>query len=122
MITAVRTEKRWTEWLTGGAVVLLTLATYLVTMYPGLGGGGDAAKFRYLGHVLGTAHPPGYPLYTLVSWLFSVLPVGSLAYRINLMSAVCGALAAGATYVSVRSLGGARAAAVAAALLLELAA
>ena len=110
------TRYRWTEWLTGGAVVLLTLAVYLVTMYPGLGGGGDAAKFRYLGHVLGTAHPPGYPLYVLVSWLFSVLPVGTLAYRINLMSAVFGALAAGATYISVRSLGGARAAAIAAAL------
>ncbi|MCX6539692.1 MAG: DUF2723 domain-containing protein [Acidobacteria bacterium] len=113
---ALPTGIRWTEWLTGAAVVLLTLATYLVTMYPGLGGGGDAAKFRYLGHVLGTAHPPGYPLYVVVSWLFSVLPFGTLAYRINLMSAVCGALAAGATYISVRSLGGARAAAVAAAL------
>ena len=115
-IAVMRTEKGWTEWLVGGAVVLLTLVVYLVTMYPGLGGGGDAAKFRFLGHVLGTAHPPGYPLYVLVSWLFSVLPFGTLAYRINLMSAVFGALAAGATYVSVRSLGGGRAAAVAAAL------
>jgi 4-amino-4-deoxy-L-arabinose transferase-like glycosyltransferase len=85
-------------------------------MYPGLGGGGDAAKFRYLGHVLGTAHPPGYPLYVMLSSAFSNLPFATLAYRINLLSAVCGALTAGATYLSVRSLGGRRAAAVAAAL------
>ncbi|MEI6669228.1 MAG: DUF2723 domain-containing protein [Acidobacteriota bacterium] len=111
---ATRSDNRWTEWIAGSAVVLLMLLTYLVTMYPGLGGGGDAAKFRYLGHVLGTAHPSGYPLYILVSWLFSVLPFGTLAYRINLMSAVFGALTAGATYLSVRSMGGARAAAIAA--------
>jgi len=115
-MTARQPGSPWAEWLTGGGVVLLTLGVYLATLYPGMGGGGDAAKFRFLGHVLGTAHPPGYPLYVLVSWLFSILPFGTLAYRINLMSAVCGALAAGATYVSARALGAHRAAAVAAAL------
>ena len=45
--------------------------------------------------VWGTPHNPGYPLYIVVSHLLAKLPVGTLAFRINLMSAVFGALAAG---------------------------
>src|SRR5215213_3512409 len=62
-------------------------AIYLRTLVPGLGGGGDSAKFQYLGSVLGTAHPPGYPLYVFISYVFSHLPVGGPAFRINMMSA-----------------------------------
>lgn len=51
--------------LAAAAVGLLSLAGYLRTLYPRVGGGGDAVKFQYLGHVLGTAHAPGYPLYVL---------------------------------------------------------
>ncbi len=83
------------------AVGLAAFAVYLLTLYPGLGGGGDSAKFQYLGSVLGTAHPPGYPLYIFVSYLFGLLPFGSLAYRINLMSATFGALAAVFVYLTL---------------------
>jgi len=78
---------------------------YLVTLYPGIGDGdGDSAKFAFLGRVLGTAHPPGYPAYVLISHLFSYLPIGTLAYRINAMSAVFAALGAVAAYASMRAL------------------
>ena len=73
-------------------VGLAAFAIYLQTLVPGVGGGGDSAKFQYLGSVLGTAHPPGYPLYVFVSYAFSHLPMGSLAFRINLMSAFFGAV------------------------------
>jgi hypothetical protein len=66
----------------------LVLATHLPTMYPGLMGSGDTAKFQYLGHVLGTPHNPGYPFYILLSFLFSWVPIGTLAYRANLLSVV----------------------------------
>jgi len=72
---------------------------------PGVGGGGDAAKFQFLGRVLGTAHPPGYPLYVMVSHVFGWLPIGSLAYRINVMSALSAALTAGVMYLASRGLG-----------------
>ncbi len=37
---------------------------------------------------LGIAHPPGYPLYVLMGKLFTVaLPLGTVAYRVNLLSA-----------------------------------
>ena len=47
---------------------------------------------------LGILHPTGYPLYSLLGTLFSLIPVGSVAYRANLLSAVA---AAGAVAVMV---------------------
>ena len=98
------------------SVPLIALVVYLRTMFPGLGAGVDAAKFQYIGSVLGTAHPPGYPLYIFVSYLFAKLPIGTLAYRMNLLSAVCGALACALVYAVVRQLGAARVVAAASAL------
>ena len=83
-------------------VGLSTLALYARTLLPHLGGTEDTAKFQYLGYVLGTGHSPGYPLYALVSHAFSYLPVGSLAYRMNLMSACFGAVAAALMYLVLR--------------------
>lgn len=37
---------------------------------------------------LGIPHPPGYPLYTILGNIFSKLPIGSLPFRVNLMSAL----------------------------------
>lgn len=79
----------------GAAVGAVAFVLYLKTLYPGLGGGGDVAKFQYLGGVLGTPHAPGYPLYILISFVFAHLPVGTPAFRINVMSAACGAAAVG---------------------------
>lgn len=54
----------------------------------------DTTKFDYLGLVLGTAHPPGYPLYTMLDAAFvRVVPWGSVAFRANLLSAVFAILA-----------------------------
>lgn len=49
----------------------------------------DTTKFEYLGVVLGTAHPPGYPLYTMLNALIvRMVWFGSVAARANLLSAV----------------------------------
>jgi hypothetical protein len=38
--------------------------------------------------ILGIAHPPGFPLYTLAGWSFAhLVPVGSVAFRMSLLSA-----------------------------------
>ncbi|MBI1746890.1 MAG: DUF2723 domain-containing protein [Acidobacteria bacterium] len=47
---------------------------------------------------LDMGHPPGFPLYILVGWLFSHWPWGSVATRLNFMSALFGAVAAGAVF------------------------
>ena len=52
--------------------------------------------------------------------MFTYIPVGNIAYRVNLMSAFFGALAVAETYWIVRVLGGWRSAAVSASLLLAL--
>jgi len=44
---------------------------------------------------LGVSHPPGYPLYLLLTNLFTYLPIGTVAYRANLCAVVCGSAAAG---------------------------
>ena len=72
---------------------LLSFGIYQQTLLPSVGWG-DIARFQYVGRLWGIPHRFGYPLYVAISHLFGQLPVGSLAYRINLMSAVFAALAA----------------------------
>ncbi len=103
----------------GGLAALafgLSAAVYLRTLYPGLNGIGDTPKFQFVGAILGTPHPPGYPVYTLLSWLFARLPFGNPAWRINLLSAVAAALAVALMFLLLRRLEAAPAPALAAAL------
>jgi hypothetical protein len=65
-------------------------AVYLRTLAPGLVADLDTPMFQFVGRVLGVAHNPGYPLFVFLTFPFSYLPFGSLAYRINLFSAICG--------------------------------
>ena len=63
-------------------------------MSPTLTYGGDCGELIAASYVLGNAHPTGYPLYLLLGKLFSFLPVGEIAFRYNLFSALCAACAA----------------------------
>lgn len=87
----------------------LVLAVYLSTIYPGLLDIGDATKFAFVGKILGTPHAPGYPLYVMVSHLFSYVPWGTLAYRMNALSAIFGAITVALVYFSARRMGATRA-------------
>ncbi len=70
----------------------LSLLLYSITLLPGLGGG-DTAEFQRVGPTLDIAHSTGYPLYSMLTWLWSsVIQVGSVAWRVNLFSAVAAAL------------------------------
>ncbi len=72
-------------------VCLLIGIVYLLTMAPGLTwanrgtDGGDLITATATG---GVPHPSGYPTYLLIARLFQLLPLWSLAFRTNLMSAV----------------------------------
>ena len=92
------------------------LALYVVTL-PRTVVLEDDGLFLMAGASLGVAHPPGYPLYTLICYLFMQLPFGTPAFLGHLSSAVLGALACGAVYVCARLLGAARVPALAAAWL-----
>jgi hypothetical protein len=97
------------------AVGLITLCLYVLTARPDVGGPEDSPKFQFLGFVLGTAHPPGYPLYVLLSHPFARLPTGTLAFRINVFSGLMGAIACGVVFVLGRQLGATRVSAAGAA-------
>ncbi len=87
---------------------------YGSTLLPGVGYAGDVAKFQFVAHVLGTPHAPGYPLYIGLSHAFSKLvPVGSVAFRANLLSAVFAVAAVLVLYALLRRLGCQRAVAAA---------
>jgi hypothetical protein len=48
----------------------------------------DAGELTTVCAKLGVAHPTGYPLFTIIGHLFSLLPTGSVVYSLNLMCAV----------------------------------
>jgi hypothetical protein len=64
----------------------------------------DSAEFATAGATLGIPHPPGYPLYVLLAKVFSFVPLGDLAYRINLMSVFFAAVALVFVHLTVRRL------------------
>ena len=75
----------------------VALTIYLVTLPPDLTWahyGYDGGELITASVTLGVPHPPGYPLYILWGKLFSYLPLGTIAYRYNLFSAVSASLAA----------------------------
>ena len=97
-------------------VAIVTLTFFVITLRPDVGGTEDSPKFQFVGRVLGTSHSPGYPFYAMATWAFGWLPIGNLAYRINLFSAVCGALSCMCIFLTARRLGVTQLLAIAAAL------
>ena len=76
----------------------------------------DMGELAAAAHVLGIAHNTGYPLYLLIAKLFTLLPLGDVAYRVNLMSACFAALTVFVSYLTVFLLTCRRSAALVAAL------
>lgn len=74
-------------------VAAFALAMYMRTLMPGVGFW-DTAEAQTVPHTVSIFHPTGFPTYTLIGWLWSQLPLGEVAYRMNLLSAVSTALAA----------------------------
>ncbi len=78
--------------------VIAALAVYLSTLAPGLTWaqhGADGGDLIVASVVNGVPHPTGYPTYVTLGQLWLHFPFGSIAYRFNVMSAVCMALAVG---------------------------
>jgi hypothetical protein len=73
-------------------VFAICAVLYVVTLTPGLAHlGGDGRELTVVAARLGLAHPSGYPLYTWIGHLFTrLVPLGDVAYRMNLMSATLG--------------------------------
>jgi len=70
-------------------LMIITCLVYYITLLPGVGYSGDSSKFQFLGKILGTPHPPGYPNYLILNYIFVTLfPFGSLAFKANFLSSI----------------------------------
>ncbi|MFN8596408.1 MAG: DUF2723 domain-containing protein [Anaerolineae bacterium] len=74
-----------------------TLAPTLTVAHSGADGGDLVSAIA----TLGVPHPPGYPTFLALGSIFAQLPIGNIAFRLNLFSAVCMALAAAVTTWSI---------------------
>jgi len=91
-------KKKWqqasvTQRGTGGAAVFSILGIfafliYWVTLFPTVSGG-DSGELIAAAYSRGVPHPPGYPLFSALTQLFTHIPIGTIAWRANLLSAVC---------------------------------
>jgi hypothetical protein len=85
------------ERLAGLMVLLLSLAMYGITLCPTVGFI-DSGELTAAAWTLGIVHPTGYPLYTLLARLAALVPLGSVAVRVNLLSALAASAASFVLY------------------------
>ena len=91
------------DWTAFWGATVIAFLVYFFTLGPSVGLE-DSGELATAGDHLGVPHPPGYPFWTLCSWIFCrllswVTYMGhpTPAYAISLLSAVFGAFAAGCT-------------------------
>ncbi len=95
----------FTQTVVGLGVFFLSFFIYLKTLTPTVGYH-DSGDMTIAAYLLGIPHPPGYPLYCLLGKLFTCIPIGNIAYRLNLMSGLCGALTVMMVYFISLKIGG----------------
>jgi hypothetical protein len=103
-MTESHDEPAWSRLIAPATVALIALLVYLRALMPGAAFD-DWGEMQVVPHVLGIPHPTGYPTYVLTAWLFELLPIGSVAFRANLLSALCIALALGFLTLIMQRLG-----------------
>src|SRR6185436_7641634 len=82
------------DWLTFGITTFLVMLGYYLTLAPNLGLE-DSGELAVGSYYAGIPHPPGYPVWTLYTWAWTLLPISNIAWRVALGSAAAGALACG---------------------------
>ncbi|HXF59139.1 MAG TPA: DUF2723 domain-containing protein [Candidatus Saccharimonadales bacterium] len=97
------TPKRWHQ-LAAGLSFAVPIFVYLRTLTPTVPFW-DSGEFIATSFILGLPHPPGNPVYTMLGRAMSLIPIGSVAWKVNFMSALASALACFFTFlITQRSL------------------
>jgi tetratricopeptide (TPR) repeat protein len=86
------TPLAWVELFCAGIVFLVALVLYSWTLAPTVTLT-DSGELIVVARGLGVAHPPGVPLWIILTHLASLVPFGNVAARINFSSALFAALA-----------------------------
>lgn len=87
-----------------GLAFAVPLVAYLLTMPQGITWayhGADGGDLITAACTLGVPHPSGYPTYVLLGAVFCKLPVGEIAWRFNLLSAISVAATAWIVFTGV---------------------
>lgn len=86
------------------AAFIFGLTVFISTLAPGVVFG-DPTEYTLMPHLWAILHPPGYAFMTLLvkAWQ-TLMPIGSLAYRTNLLAAVAGALGGAMVFLAVNLL------------------
>lgn len=95
--TPAQRRARLLERLVGVGAFLVPFGLVLMMIGPSPGWL-DAPELTAAVASMGLSHPPGHPAYLLFARLFSLLPLGSLPFRMTLFSAMCFGLASWAAY------------------------
>ncbi|MEE2613949.1 MAG: DUF2723 domain-containing protein [Verrucomicrobiota bacterium] len=83
------------DWLAFAITLLISLIGYCLTISPDLTLE-DSGELAVASMYAGVPHPPGYPVWTLYTWLFTKLvPISNIAFRVALSSAVAAAFSSG---------------------------
>jgi hypothetical protein len=105
-VIPLRSRHHRNNWFVDAALCIsiagLAFSLYVRTLAPSVLIS-DLGEYQFVLYELGIPHPTGYPLYVLLGYLWSRLPIGSVAYRINLLSAVLGAVTLVLVYLGLRN-------------------
>ena len=82
------------DWLVGIVAGIISFAVYAWSAAPNVTLL-DSGEFIVAAQHFGVPHPTGYPLWTFLSWLFLLLPLGNAAWEVAIFSGLCAAGAVG---------------------------
>ena len=86
---------RGIDWITLLVTTVVVFVGYYITLAPNLTLE-DSGELAVGSFYAGIPHPPGYPIWTMYTWLWTVLlPVLNIAWRVGMASAFAGALSCG---------------------------
>ena len=91
--------------ITAAALFTVCFLVYAATLNPAFHAN-DSPETIACSATLGIQHPPGYPIFSLAGKIFSLIPEGSRAFRVNLSAAFFGALAVMFLFLSLFSVYG----------------
>ena len=83
------------DWIAGCLAALISFGVYFYTLAPDVTLE-DSGELAVGSMYAGVPHPPGYPLWTIYSWVFTkILPFSNIAWRVAVSSAFAAALSCG---------------------------
>lgn len=86
---------RGVDWVTFFLTTVVVFIGYLLTLSPDLTLE-DSGELAVGSMYAGVPHPPGYPVWTIYTWIFTkIIPFSNIAFRVSVSSAVAASISAG---------------------------